>query len=171
MKKLPVVVILSFFFVFISQAENKPKPLPPSGTLATAGGGSKDGTYDGPWGDINLQNKEESPLIGSVSKISGMDYKCTVTNTSKDRYSATVSLEQLDQNGKLLKSNMAAVNLAGGETVVRDYRANANTATINLKLIRWKSSAAQRPVDEVKTDIKEKKQELKKLESELKPAK
>lgn len=167
MKNLFLILVLIPFLAF-AQEEKKEEALPPSGTLATAGDlGADVKSNEGPWGGINLQDDERPPLSANISKSSATEYTYNVINNSKDRYSGVIYLEQIDKDGRKIKSTPVSINLAAEGKLTRSIKVSPVTSQVVIQLSRWKSTPKKKSEEEIANEINSKKEELKQLETEI----
>ena len=149
--------------------QKKPAELPKSGLLAgTLAGGYGGSALGGPWGGVDAQGGETSPIQASASRLDDRNWLLKVFNNSEDKYVVNIELEQRGSRNQRLKNNSFLFSLKGGESAER--RVPGHPASFNsvVKLKNWKKTVKTLNAEELNALIAEKKKELADLEGQLK---
>lgn len=136
-KFLTTLVISTLLFSGVTFAEGKDN-FPGSGNLAGSyAGTSKHPSYGGPWTSKKdkANSYDESPIAGSVSKVSNEKWVAKIFNNSKSTYSVRYEVVQYDSNHSRLKSESFTNTLSTGQSRSIDISALARTASCEINLL------------------------------------
>lgn len=141
--------------------------MPESGTLARSSSTARGGGHNAPAGGVSLDEESSSPLSGSVRRVSNSEFEYTVSNSSEDKYSVSVALDQYNKSGKKLRTSRSQVYLSANQKVSRKLRVVPSVESIALQLVKWKKKTKTKSSEEIVAEIQKKKEEIKALETEL----
>lgn len=145
------------------------KDLPKRGSLAgSIDSGYGNTTVEGPWGGVDTEGENSSPIQGSVTKLDERTWLLKLFNNAEDKFRVNVEVVQYNLQNKRVKSNNFSFSIAGGESVERRITASPVTAHCVVNLRDWKAYPKQKSSKEIKEEIETRKKELKELESQLK---
>jgi hypothetical protein len=121
------------------RAQEKEEELPKSGSLSTSiSTRNRNSTSVAePWGGVNIQGKDASPISGSVSKTQ-KGYVARMFNNSEDTYSVSVRVVQLGKNDNTLKTDSFSMTLKPGQSMERPVSAAPGVFSADLKLENWR---------------------------------
>lgn len=120
-----------------AEAQEKKRELPKSGTLsATAGRGN---VVEGVWGGVDLSGEQAPPVSGSVSRIDPNNFQMRAFNNSKDTYSLSLQVVQVDQRGNAVKRDSFSYTLKPNQSAERTVRSAPGAVDARLDVLRWKN--------------------------------
>jgi len=118
------------------------KDLPKSGVLSSSGmGGPRGWTVPEPWGGVDAQGSEASPISGSVSRKNAREWVMRVFNNSSDPYAVTVQVKFLSPVGSALKTETYSYTLKGTSSTERALLGPVGVSEGQLSLVSWKNLA------------------------------
>lgn len=130
----------TLLLVNLALADGK-EEFPTSGNLATTFAvPTSRGSFSGPL--ANTKGKDisfdESPISGSVSKVTPTKWAANVSNTSKDSFSVRVEVVQYDAGHSRIKSDYFSYTLAPGQSKSADVSVTGRMASCELNLLSVK---------------------------------
>ncbi len=123
----------------LEKKEDPYKEMPQSGVLSgTYSLGRESKAVAAPWGKQSSAAVINSPLTGSVSKVSSKQWKASLFNNSKDSFSASIKVRQIDQRGNTVKTDNFSMSLKAGASDERLVSAASSAHSAELELVSWK---------------------------------
>lgn len=121
--------------------------LPKSGVLSASGaGGPRGWNLSEPWGGVDAQGAERSPISGSVSRQNDREWVMRLFNNSEDPYAVTVQVKLFGSTGGALRSETFSYSLKPGASADRVIRAPTGVSEGQLSLLSWKNLAPKTDV-------------------------
>jgi hypothetical protein len=121
------------------EKEDPYKDLPKSGLLSGTYSLETDSTaVSEPWGNTGSAANSNSPITGSVSRISKQQWKASVFNNSEDSFSVSVKVKQIDSRGSVVKSDYFSASLKPKNSAERQFSSASSALNAELELLSWK---------------------------------
>ncbi len=115
------------------------KELPKTGNLSTSSiSGAASATFPDPFGAVDPSGKEESPITGSVSRLTADEWVMKVFNNSKNAYSVIVDVVQRDDRGSEVRRDSYTYMLKPESSEQRKVPAGVGAKEAELNLRNWK---------------------------------
>lgn len=126
--------------------------LPQSGTLASTGGGGRQNVIK-TWGDDLVTDKKNAPpLAGSVSAEGRGLWSVKVSNTSEDLVAGSFEIQQISNEGQVVKRDYFSVSLKPGGSARRRLARTPTGSNAVLNIKSWKATKIKEEPKQEKTD-------------------
>jgi len=122
------------------RTKKKEVKLPQSGTLASTGGSGRQNVVK-TWGDdLVTDRKDAPPLAGSVSAEGRGLWSVNVSNTSEDLVAGSFEIQQISNNGQVVKRDYFSVSLKPGASAKRRLSRSPSGSNAVLNVKSWKAT-------------------------------